>query len=273
MNKNTLQQVTDSIVGAINHASQEAVPFFHLKLKDVFPPDLYAQLLQAMPSPCDYRMMSGRTKRSTRIYKDMSTRTKMDLLPEYIYHLPLEKRKYWALVSQTICSDKVQNAFIERFSNYLEVRHGACLKKRKSKPFYLVPTLVRDIPGYKVKIHTDTHWKAITIQIYLPPDNSISEVGTIFHARNPDQTFERITQMPFVPNSGYAFAVAKNTYHSVDEVGPDVRQRDSIMLTYFVDDTLLAKIRNRAKRFANFIANEFRCFGRTLGSFKEYFRR
>jgi hypothetical protein len=265
MSNAELTGVINHIVDAIDHAPEEKIPFFHLRLQDVFPSDLYAQLLQLMPEPSDYRMMSGRTKRSTRIYEGVSTRTKMDLLPEYIYHLPSEKRHYWDLVSKAICSDEVQAAFIARFSTYLTVRHGAVLSKEKKRPFYLVPTLVRDISGYKVKIHTDTHWKAITIQIYLPPDNSISEVGTVFHARNPEQTFERITRMPFVPNSGYAFAVDKNTYHSVDEVGPDVRQRDSIMLTYFVDDTLLAKVRNRAKRFANFIANEIRYLGRAIG--------
>jgi hypothetical protein len=65
-------------------------------------------------------------------------------------------------------------------------------------------------------------------------------------------------QMPFVPNSGYAFAVGDDTWHSADPVGPEVRTRDSILLTYFVDHGALRILRNRGKRIGNFVLNEFR---------------
>ena len=41
--------------------------------------------------------------------------------------------------------------------------------------------------------------------------------------------------MPFSPNTGYAFAVGSDTWHSADPVGPEVKTRDSILHTYFVD--------------------------------------
>ncbi len=41
--------------------------------------------------------------------------------------------------------------------------------------------------------------------------------------------------MTFAPNTGYAFAVGTDTWHSADAVGPEVKTRDSILLTYFVD--------------------------------------
>jgi hypothetical protein len=37
-----------------------------------------------------------------------------------------------------------------------------------------------------------------------------------------------------------------------------VKTRDSILLTYFVDQGLLRVLRNRGKRFGNFALNEFR---------------
>jgi hypothetical protein len=64
--------------------------------------------------------------------------------------------------------------------------------------------------------------------------------------------------MRFAPNSGYAFAVGDDTWHSADPVGPEVKTRDSILLTYFVDSGALRILRNRGKRFGNFIINEFR---------------
>ena len=65
-------------------------------------------------------------------------------------------------------------------------------------------------------------------------------------------------QMRFAPNTGYAFAVDKETWHSADPVGTEVTTRDSILLTYFVDAGALRYLRNRGKRVGNFVLNEFR---------------
>jgi hypothetical protein len=64
--------------------------------------------------------------------------------------------------------------------------------------------------------------------------------------------------MKFLPNTGYAFAVGEDTWHSADTVGPEVKTRDSILLTYFVDAGLLRCLRNRGKRIGNFLRNEIR---------------
>ena len=69
-------------------------------------------------------------------------------------------------------------------------------------------------------------------------------------------------RLPFWPNSGYAFAVGDDTYHSVDTVGPEVRTRDSIILTYFVDRTLVQVAHNRWKRFGNYLLAEARAVAR-----------
>jgi len=64
--------------------------------------------------------------------------------------------------------------------------------------------------------------------------------------------------MTFAPNSGYAFAVGTDTWHSADRIGDEVKTRDSILLTYFVDAGPLRYLRNRSKRFANFFLSELR---------------
>ena len=127
---------------------------------------------------------------------------------------------------------------------------------------YPVPILTRDIPGYRVFKHTDSLWKGITVQLYLPSDDSNKNIGTIFHERRPDGTKPKVTQMSFAPNSGYAFAVWNDTWHSADPVGPEVKTRDSILLTYFVDQGIWRKLRNRARRIGNFLRNELRSLKR-----------
>src|SRR6266536_35014 len=91
------------IANAIDNAKRSDEPFFHLRLTDIFPPDTYAQLLETMPASEDYRVMSGRTK-STRTNDGYGTRVKLDLFPEYVRHLPEQKRKAWKLVGKALCS-------------------------------------------------------------------------------------------------------------------------------------------------------------------------
>ena len=48
---------------------------------------------------------------------------------------------------------------------------------------YPIPILTRDIPGYLITPHTDTRWKGITVQLYLPKDDANTDIGTIFHEK------------------------------------------------------------------------------------------
>jgi len=258
MDKRDYNRVVDHVAAAIDAAPEGKDPFFHLKLVNIFPPDVYAKMMEEMPVAGDYRRMSGRTK-TTRSMNGGGTRVKIDLFPEYIRHLPNEKRELWNMVGKTLCSAKVRDAFMRRLAPALERRYGENYKK---VGMYPIPILTRDVPGYRIGIHPDTHWKGMTIQLYLPRDNSIDHVGTIFHSRAADRSFIRASQMKFAPNTGYAFAVDKNTWHSVDTVGPEVETRDSILLTYFVDKGPLQILRNRSKRIGNFILNEFRNIAR-----------
>jgi len=167
--------------------------------------------------------------------------------------LPPQKCAIWENVGRALCSDQVKEAFVRRLTPPLRRRFGYGLAR---VGMYPVPILTRDISGYRIYPHTDTHWKGITVQLYLPPDAGVAHIGTIFHERRPDGGLSKTAQMKFAPNTGYAFAVGDDTWHSVDPVGPEVKTRDSILLTYFVDAGLLRVVRNRAKRIGTFLTNE-----------------
>jgi hypothetical protein len=149
----------------------------------------------------------------------------------------------------------VQAALVRRLAPALQRRFD---KNPAEVGMYPIPVLTRDIPGYQITPHTDTHWKGITVQLYLPKDDAHPDIGTLFLGRSADGSFTRDKQMRFVPNTGYAFAVTDNSWHSADPVGNDVETRDSILLTYFVDSGLLRFLRNRGKRVGNFVLNEVR---------------
>jgi hypothetical protein len=244
----------DFVASSIDAARTSEVPFHHLVLESIFPRGVYNAMRTGMPATADYRSMSGRS-RCNRASDGTPTRVKLDLFPEYIRHLPPEKRAIWDPVGRALCSQPVKEALVRRLAPGLRRRFGADFTE---VGMYPLPILTRDFPGYRIGPHTDTRWKGITVQIYLPPDDRHSQVGTIFHERRVDGSLAKKTQMRFAPNSGYAFAVGDDTWHSLDTLGPEVNARDSILLTYFVDSGLLRIVRNRLKRAGNFLGNELR---------------
>jgi hypothetical protein len=252
--KRALNDLIDCLVASTEAALQIDAPFRRLAFEKVFPNDLYTRMLEAMPVESDYRPMSGRAKVARR--DDGSpTRVKIDLFPEYLRHMPPGQRAVWTLVSRGLCSPALRSALAARLADGLERRFGEGFDPRG---LYPTPTLTRDTPGYSIHPHPDTRWKAVTVQFYLPRDASIAHVGTVFHDRTPDGGYGRAGQAAFAPNSGYAFAVGTDTWHSVDVVGPEVSTRDSILLTYFTDSSPLTVLRNRGRRLGNFLGNEVR---------------
>jgi len=250
--RTALRSLIDTVVANIAAARRDDAPFYHLEFGKVFPDDIYREMVKALPVSADYRPLPGRNGGNLRD-DGTSTRVKIDLFPEYIRHLPPEKRDVWDLVGRALTSAEVQNALVEALAPGLQRRFG---ENYREVGMYPIPVLTRDIPGYRITPHTDTKWKGMTIQFYLPKDDSATHIGTIFHGRETDGQLNFGAKMKFAPNTGYAFAVGDNTWHSADPVGDEVETRDSILLTYFVDSGLLRFLRNRGKRMGNFILNE-----------------
>jgi hypothetical protein len=256
--RHEVKALVEGIVANIDAGRAVESPFFHLEFDRVFPNDVYEEMLAAMPGEADYRPLPGRNNGNIRD-DGTSTRVKIDLFPEYIRHLTAEKHRIWDVTGRALCSEDVQAAFVRHLAPGLERRFG---KEFAAVGMYPTPVLTRDIPGYRITPHTDTRWKGITVQLYLPRDASATHIGTIFHEHLPDGSLSKATQMKFAPNTGYAFAVGNNTWHSADRVGPEVETRDSILLTYFVDTGLLRILRNRGKRVGNFLLSEVKHLAR-----------
>ena len=250
-----VERLSDFISGSVDAAPSSNAPFTHLVFDRVFPDDVYVLMLANMPEATDYRPMHGRSKGHD-LTDGTHTRVKIDLFPEYIRHLPPQKRAVWDVVGRALCSRPVKEAFMRRLAAPLQRRFGPGYARTGMYP---IPILTRDIPGYLITPHTDTRWKGITVQLYLPRDRSAAHIGTIFHDHEANGSCgPKAKQMSFAPNTGYAFAVGTDTWHSADPVGPEVQTRDSILLTYFVDAGALRFFRNRGKRLGNYVVRAAR---------------
>jgi hypothetical protein len=237
----------ERMLASIHDSVLANVPCEHLYMRNVFSPDVYARLLASMPAR--ERFHDLRHKDAMRA-DGSSARLRMYLYPEQLWRLPAGQRAMWTAVSRTLRSRALQDAFKRKFRHSLETRFGRSIDQLD---FYPIPILVRDQPGYRIGIHADVPAKAITVQFYLPSDNSQRHLGTVFHHGRSGPDAERTVAMDFLPASGYAFAVVeKESWHSVRQTSEADGERASIMLTYYVQDTPRAWFKRRWDRFRSF---------------------
>jgi hypothetical protein len=234
------------LVGRIEGTPLENEPFEHIELSWVFSPELYGELLANLPKTEDYREFYHR---DAMMADGHSTRHRMFLYPEIMPFLPREQRAFWKTLSRALRSKEVQAAFKRKFRAALETRFG---KNIDRLDFYLKPILVRDIEGYNIAIHPDAPRKAITVQFYLPRDMSQVNLGTHFHYGPEGEDAARVRAMQFAPSTGYAFPVLPGSWHSVPPTAAASGERNSLMMTYYVKDSMKVRLRFLRDRISEF---------------------
>jgi hypothetical protein len=239
---------TTDLAGRIGATPVETVPFEHLYLDQVFPPDEYQRLLDHLPETRRYREL---THREAVRPDGTSARRKFYLVPEHIMWLPAPQRAYWGKLSRVLRSRDLQEVFKAKFRAALEARFGCSIDRLS---FYPVPMLLRDLSGYRIGIHGDALRKAITVQFYLPRDESQAHMGTVFHEGRNGEAALRTKRLAFLPGAGYAFPVIRHkSWHSVPQTADSDGERNSLMLTYHVQQGPLAWLAQRIHRLAVFI--------------------
>ncbi|MBI2254594.1 MAG: hypothetical protein HYU58_08250 [Proteobacteria bacterium] len=247
------QQMAESMVGApaamaarqewdlaavIDAAPLREAPFDHIRLDNIFPADFYRELLANQPAANQYHPLFHRDAMTA---EGSSTRMRMYLYPELLWRLPRAQRQIWGKVAAALMSKELELAFKRKFRSALEDRFQMAAE---DIPLYPIPILVRDLPGYHIRVHSDALSKAITVQFYMPSDNSQAHLGTVFHTTRAQDGTDQPTAMQFLPASGYAFAVRKKeSWHSAPKTTEADGERCSIMLTYYVDKGHAAKRR------------------------------
>jgi len=236
------------IVRVVETVPLETKPFDHIYLREIFPPAFYATLLERLPVTRRYREMRHRQA----IRPDgRSARRKFYLFPEHVMLLSREERAFWMPLTRILRSRELECAFKHRFRNALERRFG---KPVETLSFYPVPMLLRDFGGYRIGVHGDSMRKAITVQLYLPRNASQAHLGTLLHEDRTGEAAARIIPLQFLPATGYAFPVMRHeSWHSVAATSEADGARDSLMISYQVQDTPGAWLIERLKRLWLFL--------------------
>jgi hypothetical protein len=241
------------LVRRVESSTLETRPFDHIYMEEVFPAEYYRRLLGHLPDVRRYRELRNRDA----IQPDgRSARRKLYLFPEVIALLPAGQRRFWLDLSRQLRSRALQQAFKQKFRGALERRFGRSIDRLW---FYPVPMLLRDLGGYRIGIHSDSISKAITVQLYLPRDDSQAHLGTVFHEGRSGEAAERTKRLGFRPATGYAFPVLRReSFHSVPRMSDGDGERNSLMLTYYTQEGLHGRLFERAKRYWLFLAYGFR---------------
>jgi hypothetical protein len=232
--RSALESATNSILNA--EAFRKPYPL--IRFRDFFPSDFYARLLQRFPDVDRFAGLNGDgTRREYALYDERS-----DPGSE-------ESRALWGIVRRVLASTEVASALREKLDEGFRIR-----SRRSGEgwpiPMHPRPVLYTDLNGYAIKPHPDTRRKVLTMQIYLPSDDSQRELGTAIYKISPMGVFAwksyglvKDKTVPFLPNSGYAFVVIhpaysllRSSWHGREAISvPVEKPRLSILNTYYRD--------------------------------------
>jgi hypothetical protein len=248
-----LPDVALALAAQVEDTALRPTPFQHIYMRDVFPPAYYQQILAQLPSWRRYREFRHRDALQA---DGHSARRKFYLFPEHIALLPPGQRAFWSQLSLALRSPALEEALKRKFRVALERRFGRSIDRLR---FYPVPMLVRDAAGYRIGIHGDSLRKAITVQFYLPADDSQARLGTILHEGRAGEAAQRTTMLPFRPAAAYAFPVVYHeSWHSVARLAETEGIRHSLILTYYVQAGVLGRLGLRLGRLWRFVVDPFR---------------
>jgi hypothetical protein len=230
------QAVRESATSAILNARSFERPYPLIFFRDFFPDEFYRRLLQRFPEVDRFVGLNGdSTRREYPLYDDRS-----DPGSE-------EGRAAWSIVRRVLSSPEIETALRTKLDAGFRIRAEGS-HEGWPVPMFPRPVLYADLNGYAIKPHPDTRRKVLTMQIYLPSDDSQRDLGTTIYKISPMGVFAwksygltKDKTLPFLPNAGYAFVVIhpayslfKSSWHGREAISvPVEKPRLSILNTYY----------------------------------------
>jgi hypothetical protein len=220
-------------------------PYPHCYIRDVFPTEFYAELQRNLPDPD--AMIPIERVRPVRGYKE---RFVLEFKPEQLAVLPEPKRRFWSSLGQSMVAGQFGQLALQKFAPFIEAR----FKDARNMQYSSEAMLVQDVTDYELGPHTDTPKKVITMLFYLPNDESLAHLGTSIYVpkdrnfrcpgttHHPFEAFERMTTMPFLPNSLFVFVKGDTSFHGVETVGDPGCRRWLLLFDIYAQPQLTQQV-------------------------------
>jgi hypothetical protein len=228
--------VLECATKAILDAQSFEAPYPHILFRDFFPSEFYRRLLKHFPDSERFVGLNGD-----------GTRREFNLYDERIDPGSEEGRAAWAIVRRVLSSAEMESALRAKLETGFRIRAKGS-REGWPIPMFPRPVVYADLDGYAIKPHPDTRRKVLTMQIYLPADETQRELGTTIYKISPMGLFAwksyglaKDKTLPFLPNTGYAFVVIhpayslfKSSWHGREAISvPVEKPRLSILNTYY----------------------------------------
>lgn len=195
-------------------------PFSHFYAQNVFPDSFYNDIRSRLPDLEAYK--SGQSNYNGRKFANPQTLDLFDFLLtndflEIVIHLFLPD-------------------FRKRFPT------GKFTPKTDLR-------LVLDSKNYSIGPHTDARWKVVSLLFYLPPDGTLSDLGTsIYVPKDPNfrcpggphhsfEPFDKVYTAPYLPNSCFGFFKTDYSFHGVEPITIPCR-RDVLLWNLYSRDAM-----------------------------------
>ena len=231
------ERVLTHMVTSIQRAEPFHEPYSHVYFEDMFPQDVYARVLAALPDSGLYHPLN--LKQWSRP-DGTSTRDRFFLSAENIARLDDDRQKLWSTLSWVMSHPALKRAMFHKLAPTLARRTGTLSSRVDEIETHPRMLLFRDTDQYRIKPHPDGLETIATMGFYLARDDSQIDLGTsVYQRRSVWQSlraggrFEEVRRFPFRPNSGYAFAVInerdQKSLHGVESVPGGSGVRNTIL--------------------------------------------
>jgi hypothetical protein len=218
----------DAILGA----ERRGEPFEHVYVERLFSPWFYDALLAHFPNRETFRRQS---RLDPAVFVGNHDRRLEIRFPDGLDWLTPAQRRFWVPFSDFLCGRDFAGILIERFAPYFRARFGAAIDEfdfveHRMRGAFM---LSRHDPDYYLGPHTDLAEKIVTCIFYMPETRGLDHLGTSLYApldrtfvsdgnahHDPAQ-FERVSTLPFRPNSAFIFARSGTSFHGVERFTPE----------------------------------------------------
>lgn len=217
------------LVQRITLTSTKTDPYCHFHTEQIFPEEFYRELIENIPDTSSFSRFDAYPQRSC-----------FTLQKENLEQLSFTYFLFWHNFMTTIGSLNFANVLLKKFQPQLKERFGENTPITKMG---VDISLIRDQAGYSIGPHTDHPSKILTLIFYLPISHDQNHLGTSIyipkdrsvkysgHEHHSFKEFDKISTIPFIPNSVFGFLRSDCSFHGVEPIQTQEKERISLSYT------------------------------------------
>jgi len=243
-----VDRIVKQLVERVTEARVETWPFQHFYVENIFPDEIYQQIVANLPAKASYLPFNVKRWKND---QGESTRDRLCLTEGELDRIDDVRRPFWTALTEALEADAFRRVVYAKLAADIAIRLGCSEQAVLERPAYSSIMLIRDYQDYRIKPHPDGQPRVVTMQFYLPGKDTPDDLGTSLYIKRPlinrlvGQKFAEIKRFPFKPNSAYAIAVndcpERQSYHGRELITAGQTTRDSIIIAWLSRNIVLGQ--------------------------------